>query len=61
MEDDELLVAVRLARGPEVTAEDLPLLRLVHSAYGAALDALLADEVAQLPLEPDLDPSRPPA
>jgi hypothetical protein len=59
-EDDDLLAALRLG-GAEPTEADLPLLRLVHGAYGPAVSALLADEVAALALEPDLDPSRPPA
>jgi hypothetical protein len=59
MDDADLLAALRVARAP-VTEADLPLLRLVHGAYGPAFEALLDDRVAQLPLEPDLDPSRAP-
>ena len=57
---DDLLAALRVAGAPPVDEDDLPLLALIHAAYAPALDALLADHVAQLPLEPDLDPSRAP-
>ena len=57
---DDLLAALRVAGAPPVGEDELPLLQLIHAAYRPALDALLADHVAQLPLEIDLDPSRPP-
>jgi hypothetical protein len=57
--EQDLLAALRLA-GMPVSEDDLPLLALVHGAYGPALAALLDDSVAGLPLEPDLDPSRAP-
>jgi len=57
--EEDLLAALRVA-GMPVTEDDLPLLTLVHGAYGPALAALLDDHVAQLPIEPDLDPSRAP-
>jgi hypothetical protein len=58
-DDADLLAALRIAAAP-AREDDLPLLRLVHGAYGPAIAALLADDVAQLALEPDLDPSRAP-
>jgi hypothetical protein len=57
--DAELLAALRLAGAP-ATEADLPLVRLVHGAFAPAMAVLMADEVARLPLEADLDPSRAP-
>ena len=57
--DAELLAALRVA-GMPATEDDLPLLKLVHGAYGPAIAALMEDHVAAIALEPDLDPSRPP-
>jgi hypothetical protein len=40
---------------------DLDVLRVVAQALGPAMAALDAADLAELPLESDLDPSRPPA
>jgi hypothetical protein len=57
--DSDLLAALRFA-GLPASDQDLPLLKLVHGAYGPAIAALMDDAVARLPAELDLDPSRPP-
>jgi hypothetical protein len=46
--------------GVPVGEGDLELLAMVSQSFGAAMQALDDAELAQLPLEPDLDPSRPP-
>ena len=47
--------------GVELGEGDLDLLRVVDGAFGPAMAALDAADLAELPLESDLDPSRPPA
>jgi hypothetical protein len=39
---------------------DLDVLRLIAGAFNDAMQALDSVDLAELPLEPDLDPARPP-
>jgi hypothetical protein len=47
--------------GVELGAGDIELLRLVVGAFEPAMAALDSADLSELPLESDLDPSRPPA
>ena len=47
--------------GVELGEGDLDLLKVVDGAFGPAMAALDAADLSELPLESDLDPSRPPA
>jgi hypothetical protein len=47
--------------GVSVSDDDLGLLRMVDSVYGPALQALMQADLAAVPAEPDLDPSRAPS
>jgi len=51
--------ALALARVP-FSDGDLEVLRVVALAFEPSIEALDAADLAQLPLESDLDPSRPP-
>lgn len=46
--------------GVELTDEEVAVLRVVHGAYSPMLGALDAVDLRDLPIEGDLDPSRPP-
>lgn len=46
--------------GVELGAGDLEVLLVVAAVFGPAMEALDGADLAELPLESDLDPSRPP-
>jgi hypothetical protein len=52
--------ALELA-GVELGEGDLDVLRVVVAAFEPAMAALDAADLSELPLEPDLDPRRPPS
>jgi hypothetical protein len=61
MGDFEQMAAPALAlAGVPFEQDDLALLRVVAQAFEPAMRALDGAELAELPLETDLDPSRPP-
>jgi hypothetical protein len=59
--DDRQLEGALEFAGVELGEGDLDVLRVVVGAFEPAMAALDAADLAQLPLESDLDPSRPPS
>jgi hypothetical protein len=57
---DEMAPAALALAGVPFGEGDLEVLRLVAQAFEPAIRALDAADLAQLPLEADLDPGRPP-
>ena len=58
--EPDLEAALRFA-GVSLGEGDLDVLRVVAQVFEPAMAALDAADLAELPLESDLDPSRPPA
>lgn len=59
-EDGGLLGALEFA-GVELGEGDIEVVRLIVAAFGPGMEALDAADLSALPLDPQLDPSRPPA
>jgi hypothetical protein len=57
---DETVPAALTGMGVPFGEGDLQVLRVVEQAFGPAMRALDAADLAELPLEGDLDPGRPP-
>ena len=57
---DEIAPALLERAGVPFGEGDLDVLRVVAAAFGPAMDALDGADLAELPLEPDLDPGRAP-
>lgn len=57
---DEMAPRALALAGVPFAEGDLEVLRVVAQAFEPAIRALDAADLAQLPLEGDLDPSRPP-
>jgi hypothetical protein len=58
---DEIAPALLERAGIPLGEGDLDVLRAVAQAFEPAMDALDSADLAELPLEPDLDPGRPPS
>ena len=57
---EQLAPAALALAGVPFSDGDLEVLRVVALAFEPSIEALDAADLAQLPLEADLDPSRPP-
>ena len=58
---DEIAPVLLERAGVPFGAGDLDVLRVVAAAFEGAMDALDGADLLELPLEPDLDPGRPPS
>lgn len=58
-DDGGLLGALDFA-GVELGEGDLEIVRMIVAAFAPGMDALDAADLSELPLDPGLDPSRPP-
>jgi hypothetical protein len=61
MSDSSSLEGALEFAGVELGEGDLDLLRIVVAAFEPAMAALDTADLSELPLESDLDPSRPPS
>jgi hypothetical protein len=64
VEEDRLATFVDLAlerAGVEMDQTDLAVIRAVEAVYGPDRDALMSADLSGMPVEHDLDPSRPPS
>lgn len=59
-EDDGGLLGALEFAGVELGEGDLDVVRMIVAAFGAGMEALDAADLSGLPLDPGLDPSRPP-